>query len=91
MGMTPLLDGAGTWKDWDADGDSELDANEISESLEARGFYDVLDADSDGVIDDDEIGDFFYDVFDLDDNGEIDVTEWDASAERWISTGGAGA
>lgn len=83
IGMTPLLDGAGTWADWDADGDSELDANEISESLEARGFYDVLD--------DDEIGDFFYDVFDLDDNGEIDVTEWDASAELWISAGGAGA
>ncbi len=90
-GMTPLLDDAGTWSDWDADGDSELDANEISESLETRGFYDVIDADSDDVIDDEEIGDFFYDVFDLNDNGEIDVTEWDASAEVWISERDPGA
>lgn len=67
----------GAWRDWDSDGDSELDANELHESLETNGLYDAVDGDQDAVFDDEEMADFFFDAFDMDDNDEVDTTEWD--------------
>jgi hypothetical protein len=72
-------DEAGAFADWDGDGDSELDANEVSEGLETRGLYDVVDKDRDALVDDEELADWFYDVFDLDDDAEIDQTEWEST------------
>lgn len=89
VGVEPVLEDPGSWSDWDGDGDSELDLNEVAESMETRGIYDVIDRDQDRVIDDEEIGDFFYDLIDRNDNGEVDVTEWDAFDEAWLDDEGA--
>lgn len=67
----------GVWTDWDGDGDSFLDANEVAEGFEVNGLYDVVDRDADAVIDDEELADWFFDVFDANDDSEIDTTEWD--------------
>lgn len=67
----------GAWADWDLDGDSELDANEVAEGFEREGLYDRVDRDADAVIDDEELADWFFDVFDFDDDDRIDTTEWD--------------
>lgn len=78
-------DDYGAFVDWDADGDSELDANEIAEALETRGMYDRVDLDRDAVIDDEELADWFFDVIDTSDDGQIDTTEWDAAMEYdWL-------
>lgn len=84
VGVEPVLGEPGSWSDWDADGDSELDVNEVAESLEIQGTYDLIDSDQDRIIDDEEIADFLYDLIDLNDNGELDVTEWDAFREGWL-------
>lgn len=75
-------DYAVTWTDWDGDGDSELDLNEVSEGLERDGLYDTVDGDRDGLIDDEELADWFFDVFDADDNDRIDTTEWEST---WLN------
>lgn len=67
----------GVWTDWDGDGDSFLDANEVAEGFEVNGLYDVVDRDADAVIDDEELADWFFDVFDANDDSQIDTTEWD--------------
>ena len=66
-----------TWSDWDGDGDSELDFDEMTEGYETHGLFDRLDLDDDTFIDDEELQDWFFDVFDLDDDERVDVTEWD--------------
>ena len=71
----------GVWADWDGDGDSELDANEVRESMEAHGLYDRVDGDSDALIDDEELADWWFDIWDFNDDDEIDTTEWDWGEE----------
>jgi hypothetical protein len=71
-----------TWSDWDGDGDSELDLNEVAEGLEREGLYDRVDGDRDGLIDDEELADWFFDIFDADDNDRIDNTEWEST---WLN------
>jgi hypothetical protein len=72
----------GVWADWDMDGDSELDANEVREGFETNNLYDRVDGDADAIIDDEELADWFFDVFDLNDDAQIDTTEWDWGEER---------
>jgi hypothetical protein len=74
-----VWDDTGAFTDWDGDGDSELDANELKEGLETRGLYDVVDMDRDALVDDEELADWFFDVFDADDDTEIDRTEWEST------------
>ena len=71
-----------TWSDWDGDGDSELDLNEVREGFEREGLYDRVDGDRDGLIDDEELADWFFDIFDADDNNRIDTTEWEST---WLN------
>jgi hypothetical protein len=70
------------WTDWDKDGDSELDLNEVREGFETDGIYDRVDGDRDGLIDDEELADWFFDIFDADDNSRIDATEWEST---WLN------
>lgn len=79
----------GTWSDWDGDGDSELDANEVREGLERSGIYDRIDGDADAVFDDEELADFWFDLWDADDDLEIDTTEWDWGSRAGFSEIGA--
>lgn len=65
--------------DWDGDGDSELDLNEVQEGLESEGLYDRIDGDRDALIDDEELADWFFDIFDADDDLRIDTTEWEST------------
>jgi hypothetical protein len=74
----------GAWDDWDGDGDSELDANEVAEGLERNGLYDRVDRDDDAVIDDEELADWFFDIFDDNDDDRIDTTEWDAAKSNVV-------
>lgn len=67
----------GAWADWDLDGDSELDANEVREGFETNNLYDRVDRDADLIIDDEELADWFFDIFDWNDDDQIDTTEWD--------------
>jgi len=70
----------GVWADWDGDGDSELDANEVAEALETKNLYDRVDLDRDALIDDEELADWFFDVIDLNDDDVVDTTEWDSAS-----------
>lgn len=67
----------GRWDDWDGDGDSELDLNEVREGLEGANVYDRIDRDDDMILDDEELADWFFDLFDADSDDAIDTTEWD--------------
>jgi len=67
----------GVWVDWDLDGDSELDADEVQEAFEREGLYDRVDGDHDALLDDEELADWFFDLFDADDDERLDWTEWD--------------
>jgi len=69
----------GAFADWDADGDSELDANEVAEGFETHGLYDRVDGDRDALIDDEELADWFFDLFDANDDDELDTTEWEST------------
>ena len=71
----------GTWADWDGDGDSFLDANEVREGMETNNLYDRVDMDNDAVFDDEELADWWFDVWDFNDDETIDTTEWDWSAQ----------
>jgi len=44
----------GTYAEWDADNDDELDDNEFDESVADTGVYDGWDADGDNTINEDE-------------------------------------
>lgn len=74
-----------TFPDWDGDGDSELDLNEVREGLERDGLYDRVDGDRDGLIDDEELADWFFDIFDANDDTRIDTTEWEST---WLEKDG---
>lgn len=73
--------GYGTWTDWDMDGDSELDADEIAEALERYGIFNAADVDANAVLDPVEFDTWLFEVVDTDDDGVIDETEWEAFAE----------
>ena len=83
---------AGSWGEWDANGDSFLDANEFAEGLERENLYDTVDRDSDALIDDEEIADWWFDIWDGNDDSAIDTTEWDQVGSEWTRIGsGSGA
>jgi hypothetical protein len=77
----------GTWGEWDADGDSILDANEVAEGLERENLYDTVDRDSDALIDDEELADWWFDIWDGNDDALIDTTEWDQVGSEWSRIG----
>lgn len=79
----------GAFGEWDVDGDSALDANEVAEGFERENLYDTVDRDSDALIDDEELADWWFDIWDADDDQLIDTTEWDQVGTEWsrIDTG----
>ena len=82
----------GTWGEWDANGDSVLDANEVAEGLESQNLYDRVDRDSDALIDDEELTDWWFDIWDGNDDQALDTTEWDEVGAEWSRLGlGTGA
>jgi hypothetical protein len=77
----------GEWGEWDANGDSFLDANEVAEGFERANLYDTVDRDSDALIDDEEIADWWFDIWDDNDDDFIDTTEWDRVGSEWSRVG----
>lgn len=77
----------GAWGEWDANGDSALDANEVAEGLEREGLYDTVDRDSDALVDDEELADWWFDIWDGNDDEIIDTTEWDEVGTEWNRVG----
>lgn len=77
----------GAWDEWDANGDGVLDANEVAEGLETRNLYDRVDRDSDALIDDEELADWWFDIWDANDDDHIDTTEWDQLGTEWSRAG----
>ena len=77
----------GAWSEWDANGDSALDANEVTEGLEREGLYDTVDRDSDALVDDEELADWWFDIWDGNDDQIIDTTEWDQVGAEWSRMG----
>jgi hypothetical protein len=77
----------GNWTDWDADGDSQLDMNELAEAHERIGFWNELDRNADGRIDDEDLGDWFFNLFDTNDNDALDPQEWDMGRGGWFEDG----
>lgn len=93
---TEWNEGVGTWygdqdygafTEWDANGDSVLDANEVAEGFERENLYDTVDRDSDALIDDEELADWWFDIWDVDDDQTIDTTEWDQIGTEWTRIG----
>lgn len=79
----------GDWGEWDANGDSALDANEVAEAFERENLYDRVDRDSDALIDDEELADWWFDIWDGNDDALIDTTEWDQVGAEWTRIGAA--
>lgn len=77
----------GTFGEWDANGDSVLDANEVAEGFETNNLYDTVDRDSDALIDDEEIADWWFDIWDADDSEYLDTTEWDNLGAEYTRLG----
>ncbi len=78
-----LFDNPGTWSDWDADGNAELDTDEVSQGLEGHGLFGEVDADADMTVNEMELGDFLFDALDANDDDALDPAEWE-EREGWI-------
>jgi len=76
----------GKWPEWDRDGDARLDFREVKEGLEKRGLYEQVDANGDGVIDDEELAAWLLNVFDADRAVRIQRFGWEAT--RLVPTTG---
>ena len=83
-------DDYGSWGEWDASGDGVLDANEVSEAFERESLYDTVDRDSDALIDDEELADWWFDLWDANDDQQIDTTEWDEVGSEYSRIGWSG-
>lgn len=68
----------GTFADWNDDGDSDLDAEEIHDALLATGAYEMIDLDADLIVDEEELSVWMIEVFDANDDGVLDREEWQA-------------
>lgn len=63
--------------DWDMDGNSEIVSTEFVSGFEATGLYARVDGNSDGVISDMELRDWFFDLVDVNDDQVVDDAEWE--------------
>lgn len=66
----------GIWSEWDLDGDSTLDLDEVREGLARESLYDTVDLDDDYVLSRQESTAWVFDTFDTNDDGQIDISEW---------------
>jgi len=73
----------GTFQDWDLDGDSELDADEVAEGLDATNWNEYW-YEADAVIGFDEFMDMYFALWDRDGDGRIDSVEYESGAEYWV-------
>lgn len=67
----------------DANGDSYLDNDEISEGADATGVFEAWDADADSEIDADELAGNAFELWDRDGNGKVSEEEWETATELW--------
>ncbi len=73
----------GAFQDWDLDGDSELDADEVAEGLDATSWNEYW-YEADAVIGFDEFMDMYFALWDRDGDGRIDAVEYETGAEYWV-------
>ena len=67
----------------DANGDSWLDHDEIRESADASGVFDIWNADADSELDPDQIAGNAFKLWDRDGDKKLSREEWETGAELW--------
>ena len=77
----------GAFADWDADGDGNLTEEEMAAADERVDVQGALDANADGMVDEQDLGDFFFEVFDANGDGQLDTTEWEVGRDTWLDDG----
>jgi Ca2+-binding EF-hand superfamily protein len=71
----------------DANGDSYLDLDEVSEWADDNGVFSEWDVDADSELDRDEITGNAFELWDADTNGTISEDEWETGADLWYPDG----
>lgn len=75
---------AGTWEEWDADDDSDLDRQEFATAIEERRLYERIDRDRDDAVGTDDLADWFFDLFDRDDDDRIEAPDWERATSELL-------
>lgn len=71
----------------DANGDSYLDLDEVSEWADDNGVFSEWDVDADSELDRDEITGNAFELWDIDANGTISEGEWQTGVDLWYPDG----
>lgn len=69
----PVDENPDAFADWDGDGDSELDVDEVSESLDISIGGEMWDGEN---LEKDQFKEFYFDLYDADDDGKVTEEEW---------------
>lgn len=64
------------WVEFDIDENGVIDVDEVHTRLEDDDVLAGIDADEDGIVEDDELNAWFFGVFDVDENDAISRDEW---------------
>jgi hypothetical protein len=76
------------YRDWDDNQDNMIDNNEFSNTFGETGYYSGIDADDDGVLNDEEFYTSYYDAWDTDDDGILNEDEWALGTDSYLNMGG---
>lgn len=71
-----LSDTEAAWVEFDVDENDVIDVEEVHTRLEDDDLLAGIDADEDGVVEDEELNAWFFAAFDIDDSGAVSRDEW---------------
>ena len=74
--ISGLNDTEATWIEFDVDGNEIIDVDEIHAQLEDDRILAGIDADQDGIVEEQEMNEWFFAIFDNNEDGVISRDEW---------------
>lgn len=74
--LTGFNDTEATWIEFDVDGNDIIDVDEVHAQIDDDQVLAGIDADEDGVVEEQELNQWFFALFDADDDGRVSVDEW---------------
>ena len=74
--LSGLNDTEATWIEFDVDGNGVIAVDEVHAQLEDDDILAGIDADEDGVVEEQEMNEWFFTVFDRNEDGRISRDEW---------------
>lgn len=74
--LTGLNDTEATWIEFNVDGNDIIDVDEVHARMDDDEVLAGIDADEDGVVEEQELNQWFFALFDTDDDGRVSMDEW---------------